>query len=198
MRRGEQKRLAVTGTRYGGPAPRRGNGALSVLWFVMMLASVSLMYYYYLKSQRLEREVRELRKAHAERTATSVVPFPSPEVVPEGAPPPEESTETSSSVRGEAGIQPSATPLPQSSPVATVEVAHTPAVTPPPEPSVTPSPSGDSSSAKEKPKGGTKSSAGEEKADSRGSSQDRPKPKSTQRPSRISSIYDLQQGESNR
>jgi len=66
------------------------------IWFVLMLCSVGLAYYFYLKSERLEREVRQLRQA-----AGLALPSPADEirtvVIPEGVPA-EESGETSSPV----------------------------------------------------------------------------------------------------
>ncbi|MCX7624879.1 MAG: hypothetical protein N2Z21_01485, partial [Candidatus Sumerlaeaceae bacterium] len=146
---------------------RRGNGALSVLWFLIMLVSVGLMYYFYLKSERLERELWQLKKSHAERPA-SPTDLPAPEVVPEGAPPPQENLDTSTTtVTSDGGSPPSATPVPQAAAVPAIEVAHTPAPTPFRETAFTPTKVTESSAGKDKPKVSTKPGAGDERAEPR-------------------------------
>jgi hypothetical protein len=188
---------------------RRGNGALNFLWFIMMLASVGLMYYFYLKSERLERELRQLKQmvAKGEVLATTAAPT---DLFAEGVPPESGTQETSAPTQA---IAETAKPSPTPESAGAEERAHATA----PSASVGQESAAESgaksaseeaasvratpTSAEEKARpAGEKSSAekGAAASSTPGEGRGKTATGSGGRPARISSIYDLQRERSGR
>jgi hypothetical protein len=160
-----------------------------------MLCSVGLAYYFYLKSERLEREVRQLRQA-----AGLAAPSPADEirtvVIPEGVPA-EDTGETSA-------------PALAATPPAAVAAAHA-AVAPQPSPAPPPA-AGSPAVASPPPRsaGGERSGAAPARGEGAGAESAgsgaaegapaRATPAATRepgRPSRIGSIYDIPKSNGN-
>jgi len=186
--------------RWGGHNSRkRGRGCLVAIWFVLMLSSVGLAYYFYLKSERWEREVRQLRQA-AGLTATQQAPEVRTVIIPEGVPVEAVVETTGTSVAG------------VSEPAA--EAVGSPTPSPPPPVAVQPSPSPKSQGTISTPQ---ETRAPVERSEERAKRDNIPKPadspaegeeglvrptasptREAGRSGRIGSIYDVQKTPANR
>lgn len=198
-------------------ASRKGAGFLVFIWFPLMLASVGLMYYYYLKSQRLERELQLLREksgivSGAGGSQSSPQLVVADGVAPETFAESREATSTISNLpsplakegdrvtaeRGAMDVHPTPSTGPTPTPA---PVVAAPTETPKPTPL-----SGHGAGAGSERDQATRSSANSagpktpssERVEEVSSEQSRPKPRSTTRAGRINSVYDLQQQESKR
>jgi len=181
---------------------QRGAGFFTFFLFVLMLISTGLMYYFYLKSERLEREVRRYRQYYEPPPSTDNAVANETE----GVPPEQESpaNETSSSPTLTSRID---GPAPQPEPAPTEDATVTPLSKPPVSPvSVPPQSSAENSSPPPSTIANTPLPTAEPQATARPRNQvsettPRPqrnttpppttKPRKKELPAHISSIYDL-------
>ncbi len=157
------------------------------VWFILMVSSVALAYYFYLKSERLERELRDLRQqvglpAQADSGEIKTV------VIPEGVPP-EAFEETTGSV-----VLPHGSSAPSQEAVA-IEATPAPTFSPTPEAANSRALQRGTTGASEVAATPVSPAVTREASPAPSASAEitpvTPHPRSTPRPSRIGSVYDI-------